>query len=312
MLRQVGIAVSVGIALAAGLLASCDDQDDARQAHRTARHAARPATPYGARLGLDWRLAANVPASDWGFAASPGAAVADPLAALRSALDSNMLPPRDSVPVGSLIARLVADTPPPDPGTPAPTVVMIPTPWNDETLLLWITLAGMVDAEQPGVRVEFDPRTVAAFRPIGDPAALPVAASGPEHATMLYELAIQSGVTPGPTTRFATLRIRFAGAGGAATHQLTRAIGGADRLPSDDDAPAMVRFAAAVAGFGDLLRGDPAARDLSCDDVIALARAAAQPDPTGFRAQLIDLMVKAEPLIDLPASEPARAAEPAR
>jgi hypothetical protein len=52
-----------------------------------------------------------------------------------------------------------------------------------------------------------------------------------------------------------------------------------------------------------LLRGDPAMRDLSCNDVIALAQSIRQPDADGWRAQLIALMYRAEPLIDLP---PAR------
>ncbi len=44
-------------------------------------------------------------------------------------------------------------------------------------------------------------------------------------------------------------------------------------------------------------------RDLSCNDVIALAQSIRQPDTDGWRAQLIALMYRAEPLIDLP---PAR------
>jgi hypothetical protein len=56
----------------------------------------------------------------------------------------------------------------------------------------------------------------------------------------------------------------------------------------------------AVAGFGGLLRGDPAVRDLSCSDVIGLAEDAALPDPDGWHGQMIAVMRRAEPLIDLP------------
>jgi hypothetical protein len=76
-----------------------------------------------------------------------------------------------------------------------------------------------------------------------------------------------------------------------------------DAVGTIDNAPEVVRFATAAAGFGGLLRGDPSMRDLSCNDVIALAQSVRQPDTDGWRAQLVALMYRAQPLIDLP---PAR------
>jgi hypothetical protein len=52
-----------------------------------------------------------------------------------------------------------------------------------------------------------------------------------------------------------------------------------------------------------LLRGDPSLRDLSCNDAIALAENASQPDPDGWHAQVISVMHRAEPLIDLPSRD---------
>jgi Ca-activated chloride channel family protein len=89
----------------------------------------------------------------------------------------------------------------------------------------------------------------------------------------------------------------------ASQPKLDQPITTAEAVGTIDNAPEIVRFATATAGFGGLLRGDPAMRDLSCNDVIALAQSVRQPDTDGWRAQLIALMYRAEPLIDLP---PAR------
>jgi hypothetical protein len=97
--------------------------------------------------------------------------------------------------------------------------------------------------------------------------------------------------------------------GPAAPHPVDRAIGPANFVDSIDNAPDAVRFATAVAGFAELLRGDPAVRDLSCAEMIALAESAGQPDPDGVRAETIDLMRRAEPLIDQPQGDPQTTAD---
>jgi Ca-activated chloride channel family protein len=158
--------------------------------------------------------------------------------------------------------------------------------------------------------VEFNPTVVAAFRALGDPSALPNpnAASGganPGRAAMLYELLLQAQDTSARTgatgtgNQYAVLHIahRSSDPAPAAPDRLITA---ADAVGTIDNAPEVVRFATAAAGFGGLLRGDPAMRDLSCNDVIALAQSVQQPDPDGWRAQLIALMYRAQPLIDLP------------
>lgn len=122
---------------------------------------------------------------------------------------------------------------------------------------------------------------------------------------MLYELMPRQGVTAQNGTALAVLRVaedpsgKFE-PGKSAPDKKEWTISVASMKDNFDDAPQMVRFAAAVAGFGGLLRGDPAVRDLSCSDVIALAQSADQPDPDGRRAEIIRLMQRAEPLIELP------------
>jgi Ca-activated chloride channel family protein len=50
------------------------------------------------------------------------------------------------------------------------------------------------------------------------------------------------------------------------------------------------RFAAAVAGFGQLLRGGRHMGDFSYDDVTALAAGAKGDDPFGYRAEFVNLV----------------------
>lgn len=59
-------------------------------------------------------------------------------------------------------------------------------------------------------------------------------------------------------------------------------------------APNEARFAAAVAGFGQLLRGDSYIKSYSYDDVIALAQAAKGTDPYGYRAEFINMVRNAK------------------
>jgi Ca-activated chloride channel family protein len=71
------------------------------------------------------------------------------------------------------------------------------------------------------------------------------------------------------------------------THPVRDALG----TPSAD-----FKFAAAVAGFGMLLRESPHAGDLGMSDVLALARAGLGADPEGFRAGFIELVERARGL----------------
>jgi Ca-activated chloride channel homolog len=57
-----------------------------------------------------------------------------------------------------------------------------------------------------------------------------------------------------------------------------------------DQVPAEVRFSAAVAAFGQLLKGDPYLKGFGYDEVIALAAGARGEDPFGYRAELLNLV----------------------
>jgi hypothetical protein len=312
----------------------CDDKDSGKQ-NQKSEAAATTRANDSMTPGLGWVPARDQRLSVWRFAARPaplagsqlvgtGALPAalpaapatdteadDPLAGIRAALGANMLPARDSVPVTGLVNRaLQAAALPATEALPTqPLAVLITTPWNDDTVLLWIALPRPLMTDATTVSVEFDPKTVGTFRALGDPSALPapnIIAAGYARAAMLYELSLVSdNVQPkagaaGPALRYGVVRVTGAGAD---QRRIDRPITAADAVGGIDNAPDAAQFVAAVAGFGGLLRGDPTLRDLSCNDAIVLAEAASQPDPDGWHARVIALMRQAEPLIDLPTRE---------
>lgn len=317
--------VLAAIALAVAVCGGCDDRGSDREGSNAEKKAATTMTP--ARYGVGWHAAAETRLSSWSFAPQPvadrvlvsettdpaPAAGADALSGIRTALMANMLPAHGSVHIEAMINRALSSVSPlPSETTPdKPMVVLTTTPWNEESLLLWVEVPGLTAPAAASIGVEFDPTAVAAFRALGDPAAMPNPADAPNgiatgRAAMLYELLPQRGDAPAKGGA-AKLIVKYGAlhvAGTAAAQgKLDEPITTANAVGTIDNAPEIVRFATAAAGFGGLLRGDPAMRDLSCNDVIALAQSVRQPDTDGWRAQLIALMYRAQPLIDLP---PAR------
>ena len=71
---------------------------------------------------------------------------------------------------------------------------------------------------------------------------------------------------------FAFLKIRYKLPGAESSALITRPITAADTFESLDSAPQDMRFAAAVAAFGQLLRGGLHTGDYGCGDVVALAQ----------------------------------------
>jgi hypothetical protein len=323
-----GLCLGAALILGSAALGGCDDKDSGQQADTPAGHAAAGGQAR-ATSNTGWISANDQHISVWRFVRQPTApsgshpiedgqdtnaaqlaeAVADDaLTGIKIAIGANMLPARDSVHAADLVNRALQSADPPGSADPAaePTAVLVTTPWNDETLLLWIGVPGPMIADTTGVSVEFDPKTVATFRPLGNPSALPVPAAIPGwygRAAMLYELSPQPDTRPSklaagaPALRYGVVHVTGAAAGPAT---IDRPITAADVIGGIDNAADPVQFAAAVAGFGGLLRGDPALRDLSCNDMIALAEDGALPDPDGWHGQMIAVMRRAEPLIDLP------------
>jgi len=91
----------------------------------------------------------------------------------------------------------------------------------------------------------------------------------------------------------ANLRLRYKLPGEARSTLWERPIM-AEARTSFAEAPAEARFATAVAGFGQILRGAVNVEDFSFDDVISVARAAKGEDAFGYRAEFLQLVRLAE------------------
>ncbi|MDE2877701.1 von Willebrand factor type A domain-containing protein [Candidatus Palauibacter soopunensis] len=81
------------------------------------------------------------------------------------------------------------------------------------------------------------------------------------------------------------VKVRYKDPDGAESKLLAHAVADRSRSPSRG-----FRFAAAVAGFGMLLRDSPHAGGLSADDVISLAEGGRGDDPRGYRGEFIRLV----------------------
>jgi hypothetical protein len=320
-----GFGLLIGVAAIATLAGGCDDRNSAGQDAKTEKHGVA-ATPW-ARLGVGWHAVADTHLSSWSFSQRPavmrngGVLIAqsnapindgipvDALAPIRAALMANMLPARTSVRIEELVNRAAASAGP-ETASARPMTVLATTPWNDDTVLLWVEIPGPAVADGAPVGVEFDPKMVAAFRTLGDPSILPMptrtSGGGLGRAAMIYELSLQpegKASVPKANVPYALLHI---GPSPTGAPNLDQPVTATDAVGTIDNAPEVMRLAVAAAGFGELLRGDPAVRDLSCNDVIALAQSVRRPDPEGWRARLIALMYRAQPLIDLPPGESSR------
>ena len=86
------------------------------------------------------------------------------------------------------------------------------------------------------------------------------------------------------------LRMRYKLPNEQQSRLIERPVTQADGYASIARAPADLRFAVAVAGFGQLLRGDPYLKNFGYDDVVALAQRARGQDPFGYRAEFVQLV----------------------
>jgi Ca-activated chloride channel family protein len=165
------------------------------------------------------------------------------------------------------------------------------------------------------IQVEFNPARVAEYRLIGyetrmlrredfNNDAVDAGEIGAGHAvTAIYEITPVGGptfteplrygqqrATPSTANELAFLRIRYKLPGQDASRLIERPITSADAVSDIARASESTRWAAAVAGYGQLLRGDPyMARGFGYEQVIALAQGARGRDEFGWRAEFIQL-----------------------
>ena len=95
---------------------------------------------------------------------------------------------------------------------------------------------------------------------------------------------------PGGSGEYAYLKIRYKLPDAAASTLITTPIGADREFDSIEDVAGEIRFAASVAAFGQILRGDPYTGDFTYDDVITLAEPARGEDRFGYRVEFLNLV----------------------
>ena len=170
-------------------------------------------------------------------------------------------------------------------------------------------------AKDVKLQVEFNPARVAGYRLIGYEnrlladedfnddtkdagelgaghtvtALYEVVPAGTDVPRLIDELRYQTEPGDPPVTRFEDelmyVKVRYKDPDGAKSRLLAQAV--ADRSGT---ASADFRFAAAVAGFGMLLRNSPHAGTFSLNDVVQLAENGKGDDPRGYRGEFIRLV----------------------
>lgn len=189
------------------------------------------------------------------------------------------------------------------------------------------------------IQVEFNPRRVAEYRLIGyetrmlrredfNNDAVDAGEIGAGSAvTAIYEITPVGGPTFTDPLRYqqtqaapeqqrqaselAFLRIRYKLPGQDTSRLIERPITNADAVLNLAQAPESTRWATAVAGYGQLLRGDPyLGQNYHWDDVINLAQGARGRDEFGWRAEFVQLARAAATAAALPTAENAPKPEP--
>jgi Ca-activated chloride channel family protein len=171
-------------------------------------------------------------------------------------------------------------------------------------------------AKDVKIQVEFNPAAVAEYRLIGYETRLlaredfnndridageigsghtvtalyeftPVGSQGRLVDDLRYQAAAPTETSP---SEYAFVKIRYKAPDGDASTLITTPVTREAEVDTGDAAARETRFAAAVAGFGQLLRGGRHTGAFSYDDVAALAQGAKGDDPFGYRAEFVNLV----------------------
>ncbi len=171
-------------------------------------------------------------------------------------------------------------------------------------------------AQDVKIQIEFNPAVVAEYRLIGyenralaredfNNDRVDAGEIGAGHSvTALYEIALVGSygkqVDPlrygaaaqadAVSDEMAFLRLRYKQPGEDRSRLVERPLHLREQLTRLDRADADFRFAAAVAGFGQLLRGGRYTESFGYDDVLALARSARGSDDQGWRGEFLQLV----------------------
>jgi hypothetical protein len=241
---------------------------------------------------------------------------------VRRSIDAGSLPPRNAVRIEELINHFTYDYPPPPAGESfSLNVDVVTCPWKPTH---WLVRIGAKGNQSVGVgadstiEVEFNPRTVGSYRLIGyDRQETETQNSNEQKVgshsleagytlTTLYEIVplkrvrtlpdtqtiAASGAVSGPLLT-ATLQIHQRG-NDAARALVQRTV--TDTGFAFTSASADLKFAAAVAEFGMILRDSEFKGNGSLQEVIEWAQQGMGADVNGYRADFIQLVRKTEAL----------------
>jgi hypothetical protein len=241
---------------------------------------------------------------------------------VRRSINAGLLPPRESVRIEGMINHFPYEYPQPAAGEPfSLNLDVVNCPWEPTHRLVRIGLKGNQDVAfraDSRIEVEFNPRRVASYRLVGyDRQETETQNSNEENAgshltaagytlTALYEVVpLKRGRT--------TPDVQMRSAAGQASEPLlaarlqlhTRgddaAVGLIQRSVSDTgfdfaQAPTDLKFAAAVAEFGMILRDSEYRGNGSLQQVIEWAQQGKGADLDGYRADFIELVRKTQAL----------------
>ena len=118
----------------------------------------------------------------------------------------------------------------------------------------------------------------------------PVGSGAERMAPLRYQAPQEAAPGTAFEDEIANLKIRYKLPDGDTSIEMGRAVTRADAFESVDAASQDAQFAAAVAAFGQLLRGGQYTGDFGYDDVIALAQSARGEDPFGYRTEFVSLV----------------------
>jgi uncharacterized protein DUF3520/protein with von Willebrand factor-like domain len=241
---------------------------------------------------------------------------------VRRSINAGLLPPRESVRIEGMINHFPYEYPQPAAGESfSLNLDVVTCPWEPTHRLVRIGLKGhqaIAVRADSGIEVEFNPRRVASYRLIGyDRQKLETAGSNEEN---VGSHSIAAGYTL--TTFYEVVALKRVGtathaqmpsAAGEASEPLltaklqlkTRgndaAVGLIQRTVSDEGfdfaaAPSDLKFAAAVAEFGMILRDSEYKGNGSLQQVLEWAEQGKDADVNGHRLDFIELVRKAQAL----------------
>jgi hypothetical protein len=242
---------------------------------------------------------------------------------VRSSINAGQLPQPESVRIEGMINHFPYEYPQPTPGESfSLNLDVVTCPWEPTHRLVRIGLAGNQDVAvlaDSRIEVEFNPRLVASYRLIGyDRQETGTQNSNEENVgshpvtagytlTTFYEVVPLKRVRTAPDTQLPTaavdasepcltakLRLNAQGNNNAALRLTQRTV--SDTGSDFAAAPTDLKFAAAVAEFGMILRDSEYKGNGSLQQVLEWALQGKGPDVNGYRADFIELVRRVQML----------------